>query len=160
MLRCTNQWIRLRKLTKQCRPGERVCQVVVPKRPVCTAHKLHSLPAQCIRVFCVGAVQRCGLVTGLPSGGPGSDRQTWHICRGLTHFPQADSGFMPQVSEAVPWLRRSVAGLSPRRPGLGPRPVCVRFDVHKVALSPVYLQYCGCPPSVSSYQSTHLSLRQ
>jgi len=68
---------------------------------------------------------------------------------------------MPQVSEAVPWLRRSVAGLSPRRPGLGPRPVCVRFDVHTVSLTgAVYLPVLrvSCPPSVSFHQSTALTL--
>ena len=35
---------------------------------------------------------------------------------------------------AVPWLRRSVAGLFPRRPGFDPRSVRVWFVLHKVAL--------------------------
>jgi hypothetical protein len=35
----------------------------------------------------------------------------------------------------VPWLRRLVAGVSPRRPGCNPRPVHVEFVVDKVALS-------------------------
>jgi hypothetical protein len=37
--------------------------------------------------------------------------------------------------KAVPWLRRLVAGLSPRRPGFEPRPVHV---VDKVALGQVF----------------------
>jgi hypothetical protein len=37
-------------------------------------------------------------------------------------------------SEAVPWLRRLVAGLPPRRPGFDPGSVHVRFVVSKVAL--------------------------
>ena len=40
---------------------------------------------------------------------------------------------------AVPWLRRLVAGLSPRRPGFDPGPVHVRFVVDKVALGQVFL---------------------
>jgi hypothetical protein len=48
MFKCSNQWIQLGKLRKQYRPGERACHVVVPKRPVCIAHKVHSvLLAQC-----------------------------------------------------------------------------------------------------------------
>jgi len=34
----------------------------------------------------------------------------------------------------VPWLRRLVVGVSPRRPGCNPRPVYVEFVVDKVAL--------------------------
>jgi hypothetical protein len=46
---------------------------------------------------------------------------------------------------AVPWLRRLVAGLSPRRPGLDPRSVHVRFVVDKVALGQVFLRDVGFP---------------
>ena len=38
---------------------------------------------------------------------------------------------------AVPWLRRSVAGLSPWMPGFDPRSVHVGFVVDKVALGQV-----------------------
>jgi hypothetical protein len=38
------------------------------------------------------------------------------------------------VELAVPWLRRLVAGLSPRRPGFDPASVHVGFVVDKVAL--------------------------
>jgi hypothetical protein len=47
----------------------------------------------------------------------------------------------------LPWLRRSVPGLSPRRPGFDPRSVCVRFVVHGVAVGQGYLQV---PRSASS----------
>jgi hypothetical protein len=40
---------------------------------------------------------------------------------------------------AVPWLRRLVAGLSPRRPGFDPGSVHVGFVVDKVALGHVFL---------------------
>jgi hypothetical protein len=39
---------------------------------------------------------------------------------------------------AVPWLRRLVAGLSPRRPGFDPGSVHVGFVVDKVALGQVF----------------------
>jgi hypothetical protein len=38
---------------------------------------------------------------------------------------------------AVPWLRRFVAGLFPRRPGFGPGPVHVVIVVDEVALGQV-----------------------
>jgi len=40
------------------------------------------------------------------------------------------------LRSAVPWLRRSVAGLSPQRPGFDPRPFHVEFVVNKVAAVP------------------------
>jgi len=48
---------------------------------------------------------------------------------------------------AAPWLRRSVAGLSPRRPRFDPSSVHVRFVVEKVALWQVFLpvlQFSPC----------------
>jgi hypothetical protein len=39
---------------------------------------------------------------------------------------------------AVPWVRRLVAGLSPRRPGLDPGSVHVGFVVDKVTLGQVF----------------------
>jgi hypothetical protein len=52
---------------------------------------------------------------------------------------------------AVPWLRRLVAGLSPRRPGFDPGSVHVRFVVDKVALGQVFLRVVSCPLSISFY---------
>jgi hypothetical protein len=46
---------------------------------------------------------------------------------------------------AVPWLRRLVAGLPPRRPGFDPGSVRVGFLVDKVALGQVF------PPSTSVF---------
>jgi hypothetical protein len=43
------------------------------------------------------------------------------------------------VRMAVPWLRRLVAGLPPRRPGFDPGSVRVGFVVDKVALGQVFL---------------------
>jgi hypothetical protein len=40
----------------------------------------------------------------------------------------------------VPWLKRLVAGLSPRRPGITPRSVHVGCVVDKVALGQVFLR--------------------
>jgi hypothetical protein len=39
---------------------------------------------------------------------------------------------------AVPWRRRLVAGISPRRPGFDPRSVHVKFVVDQVALGKVF----------------------
>jgi hypothetical protein len=39
----------------------------------------------------------------------------------------------------VPWLRRLVAGLSPRRPGFDPRPIHMSFAVEKVPLRQILL---------------------
>jgi hypothetical protein len=46
---------------------------------------------------------------------------------------------------AVPWLRRLVAGLPPRRPGFDPGSVHVGIVVDKVALGQVF------PPSTSVF---------
>jgi hypothetical protein len=40
----------------------------------------------------------------------------------------------------VPWLRRLVAGIRPRRPGFDPGSVHVGFVVDKVALGQVFLR--------------------
>ena len=42
--------------------------------------------------------------------------------------------------KAAPWLRRSVAYLSPLRPGFDPRPVSARVVVEKVALGQGFLR--------------------
>jgi hypothetical protein len=57
--------------------------------------------------------------------------------------------------EAVPWLRRLVAGLSPRMPGFDPGSVHVEFVVDKVALGQVFPQYFGFP---CQFHSTGASL--
>jgi hypothetical protein len=41
-------------------------------------------------------------------------------------------------AKAVPWLRRLVAGLSPRRPGFDPGSVYVGFVVDQLALGQVF----------------------
>jgi hypothetical protein len=41
---------------------------------------------------------------------------------------------------AVPWLKRLVAGPSPRRPGFAPTSVLVRFVVDKVVLGEAFLR--------------------
>jgi len=53
---------------------------------------------------------------------------------------------------SLPWLRRSVSGLSPRRPGFDPRLVHVRFVVHGVAVRQVYLQVPRSASPVSFHQ--------
>jgi hypothetical protein len=47
----------------------------------------------------------------------------------------------PPVTSAVPWLRRLVAGLSPRRPGFDPRSVHVGFVVDKMTGFPRVLRF-------------------
>jgi hypothetical protein len=51
---------------------------------------------------------------------------------------QSTDGMMTKRRKAVPWLRRLVAGLSPRRPGFDPGSVHVGFVVDKVALGQVF----------------------
>jgi hypothetical protein len=53
------------------------------------------------------------------------------------------------VNQAVPWLRRLVVGLQPRRPGFDPGSVHVGFVMDKVTLGQVFPQYFGFPLSVS-----------
>jgi hypothetical protein len=48
---------------------------------------------------------------------------------------------------AVPWRRRLVNGLSPRRPRLAPGSVHVRFVVDKVALGQVFLRVLRFSPA-------------
>jgi hypothetical protein len=56
--------------------------------------------------------------------------------------------------EVVPWLRRLVASLSPRRHGFAPGSVHVGFVVHKVTLGQVFLRIlrfcpvCIIPPGL------------
>jgi len=50
------------------------------------------------------------------------------------------------TARAVPWLRRLVAGLSPRRPGFAPGSVHVGFVVDKVALGQVFLRVLRFSP--------------
>jgi hypothetical protein len=52
----------------------------------------------------------------------------WVLFEGLTGYP------------AVPWLKRSVAGLSPQKNGFAPGSVHVGFVVDKVALGQVLLR--------------------
>jgi hypothetical protein len=62
--------------------------------------------------------------------------------------------------EAVPWLRSSVAGLSPRRSRFAPGSIHVRFVVDKVALGQVFLGVLRfypvsiIPPSLSKLISS------
>jgi hypothetical protein len=53
---------------------------------------------------------------------------------------------------AVPWLRRLVAGLPPRRPGFDPASIHVGFVVDKVALGHVFLPSTSVSPC--QYYST------
>jgi hypothetical protein len=58
-------------------------------------------------------------------------------CFGTSHL--LDTGIkIKYCSQAVPWLRRLVAGLPPRRFGFDPGSVCVGFVVYKVALGQVF----------------------
>jgi hypothetical protein len=49
-------------------------------------------------------------------------------------------------SKAVPWLKRLVAGLSPRRPGFAPGSIHVGFMVDSVALGQVFLRVLRFSP--------------
>jgi len=63
----------------------------------------------------------------------------------------------------APWLSRSVAGISPQKPGFDPRPVRVEFVVDKVAMgqSPLPQRYfdfsCQYHSTNALYSSSHLS---
>jgi hypothetical protein len=52
----------------------------------------------------------------------------------------------------VPWLRRLVAGLAPRKPGFDPRSVPVRSVVNRVALGQVFP--CQCHSTSVPYSSS------
>jgi hypothetical protein len=52
----------------------------------------------------------------------------------------------------VPWLRRLVTGLSPRRPGFDPRSVSEGFVVDKLELRQVFPRVLGFPLSVSFHR--------
>ena len=53
-------------------------------------------------------------------------------------YVQEQTGFTVIGDMAVPWLRRLVAGLPPRRHGFDPGSVHVGFVVDKVALGQVF----------------------
>jgi hypothetical protein len=52
----------------------------------------------------------------------------------------------------VPWLRRLVAGLSPRRSGFDPGSVHVGLVMDKVAMGQVFPEYFGFPLSFSFHR--------
>jgi hypothetical protein len=52
----------------------------------------------------------------------------------------------------MPWLRRLVSGLSPRKLGFNLRPVDVGFVVEKVALVHAFFDYFGFVMPVSFHQ--------
>jgi hypothetical protein len=57
----------------------------------------------------------------------------------------------------MPWLRRLVAGFSPRKPGSNSRPVCMGFVMEKVTLGEVFPpKYVGLSLSVSLHQCSIL----
>jgi hypothetical protein len=60
---------------------------------------------------------------------------------------------------AVPWLRRSVAGISPRRPGFAPGLFRVEFVAEEVALGQVFLQALRVSPVsiIPPVLCTHIS---
>ena len=67
------------------------------------------------------------------------------FCRGSLYLCQFRSTDSNTYYQAVPWLRRLLAGLSPRRPEFHPGSDHVVFVVDKVALGQVF------PPSASVF---------
>jgi hypothetical protein len=61
------------------------------------------------------------------------------------------------LHKALPWLRRSVTGLSWRRPRFDLRSVFVRFVGCKVAVIQFFSQYFGFPCQCQSAIASHLS---
>jgi hypothetical protein len=57
----------------------------------------------------------------------------------------------------LPWLRRLVAGLSPRRPGSAPRSIHVGFMMDKVAMRQVSSEFFGFPLSISFHRGSPYS---
>jgi hypothetical protein len=66
--------------------------------------------------------------------------------RGLLFIPRIIYEYAEP--RAVPWLRRLVAGLSPRSPGFAPGSIHVGFVVDKVALGQVFLSSSFFPVSI------------
>jgi hypothetical protein len=66
-----------------------------------------------------------------------------------------------KMRAAVPWLKRLVAGLTPRRPGFAPGLVHVEFVEDKMALGQIFLRLFGFPLSIYHYTTpllhAHLS---
>jgi hypothetical protein len=62
------------------------------------------------------------------------------------------------VFKAVSWLRRLVAGLSPRRPVLDPGPVSLRFVMGRVALGQVLLPAAQFSPVIVGPPVLHTCL--
>jgi hypothetical protein len=59
---------------------------------------------------------------------------------------------------AVPWLRRLVAGLSPRRHGFAPELIYVGFVVDKVALGQIFLRVLRFSPVNMSFHAAALQI--
>jgi hypothetical protein len=67
-------------------------------------------------------------------------------------FPRLVKNFRQCYERAVPWLRRLVAGLSPRRPGFDPRSSPCEIVVDKVALGQVFLRVVCFPLLISFHR--------
>jgi hypothetical protein len=98
---------------------------------------VHDLLASCISQFfhrfisCVGQLKYTPPHHSCPCRVPDH-----HTCLHSTNI----------ITLAVPWLRRLLAGLSPRRPGFDPGSVHVEFVVDKVALWQVFLRILRFSP--------------
>jgi hypothetical protein len=57
-----------------------------------------------------------------------------------------------KLTRAVPWLRRLVVGLSPRRPGFDPGSVHMGFVVEEVALGRFFPECFGFPLPISFHR--------
>jgi hypothetical protein len=57
----------------------------------------------------------------------------------------------------LPWFRRLVAGLSPRRPGSALRSIHVGFMMNKAAIRQVFSEFFGFPLSISSHRGSPYS---
>jgi hypothetical protein len=68
----------------------------------------------------------------------------WLSCQGILSVPFDSIEIV--CNWAVPWLRRLIAGLSPRRPGFDSGSVHVGFVVDKVALGQVFLRVLRFSP--------------
>jgi hypothetical protein len=91
----------------------------------------HFMGAQTTKVW-----ERLGYTDRQEDGGWRGERAcTCPSVSESTHLRQATSVFVVfnSVQRAVPWFRRSVTGLSPRRPGFVHGSVHVRFMLEKVA---------------------------
>jgi hypothetical protein len=144
---CRNERFHINPLLKIKEPQSIRCSNYVAAN-VCNSGWATTNPAQAWRSCCLPGTHKQDVTVSCDA------KNTAQILSDTSSESKYTLKIHPTVSLAVvvPWLRRLVAGLSPRRSGFDPGSVHLGFLVDKVALGQVFPEYFGFPLSISFHR--------